>query len=73
MSVELTPGPGGQEWYCPRDDAWFPASAWTVETEDEPGHRESWHNCPNRHGFPGGAPNARTETRVSHEGEDSDS
>lgn len=63
MSVDLSPGPDGQEWFCPRDDAWFPAPSWTVEVEDEPGCRESWHNCPNRHGFPGRVPNAYTKTR----------
>ncbi|MFI7408744.1 hypothetical protein ACIBU0_08780 [Streptomyces sp. NPDC049627] len=61
-------GLGREQWYCPNDDQWSDASDWTTEVEDEPGHWESWHNCPNGHGFPGLAPysrpNAMTKARA---------
>jgi len=69
--IDLSPGPNGEDWYCPTDDTWSPAASWTVEVEDEPGHRESWHNCPRGHGYPGRTPdsfpNARTKARTKGE------
>ncbi|SCF58520.1 hypothetical protein GA0115256_103517 [Streptomyces sp. DconLS] len=59
LRVGRLTGPGPEQWYCPKDDQWFDASDWTTEVDDEPGHWESWHNCPNGHGFPGLAPYSR--------------
>lgn len=66
------PDPAGEQWHCPRDDTWSPATSWTIEAEDEPGHRLSWHHCPRGHGFPGrtpySSPDAVTAART-HQGE----
>jgi hypothetical protein len=57
-AAPLRSGPGPQ-WYCPTDDQWSDADDWTTQVETEPGHRESWHTCPNGHNFPGSSPNSR--------------
>ncbi|GAA1698358.1 hypothetical protein GCM10009680_43190 [Streptomyces yatensis] len=43
---------------CPTDAQWFDESAWETGVEDEPGFKQTWHTCPNRHGFPGRTPYA---------------
>jgi hypothetical protein len=50
----MTVGNGGAEqWYCPQGNRWFDATVWETEVEDEPGFKQTWHSCPNGHGFSG--------------------
>ncbi|MEU3352840.1 hypothetical protein [Streptomyces sp. NPDC037389] len=54
----MTDGSDTEQWYCPQDEHWSEATAWEIEVEDEPGFKQTWHTCPNGHGFPGRAPYA---------------